>query len=386
MARPARSLSFWPMTTGQGSSIGGKLMRLAPVVLVCGFIGGPVIFILFSLIGSGHLPVVRSGSGLVRLLITSAGFGGLMSISFFVTCGLPAMFLYPALRHYPRPIYLTLVVLIAFAGGLLGFAVPSYLMLYFFGLRFISEDSLRQFLVVDGALGVVIALIVAAFEKLRAEVRRTERLLYESKFNEQLLVERTTNAQLKALQAQINPHFLFNTLSSIATLSTIDAARAKEMILSLADVYRHILRCSTSNLVPIEEEMGMVRSYLSIEAVRFQDRLKVEIDAAPVGNVMVPGLILQPIVENAIKHGIARNLSGGSISIRFERDERDLSITVCNSSESPCDLSRAKLFVEGHALKNVKDRLRLVYGDAYELTITHDAVKVCAMLKVPLAV
>lgn len=101
---------------------------------------------------------------------------------------------------------------------------------------------------------------------------------------------------------------------------------------------------------------------------------------------MVPGLILQPIVENAIKHGIARNLSCGSISIRFERDERDLSVTVCNSSESPSDLSRAKLFGEGHALKNVKDRLQLVYGDAYELTITHDAVKVCAMIKIPLAV
>jgi sensor histidine kinase YesM len=386
MVLPAESGFFRPMATGQELSRGGKLIRLVPVVLLCGVIGGPVIFILFSLIGSGHLPAIRSGSGLVRLLTTSAGLGGLMSISFFVTCGLPAMFLYPALRHYPRAIYLTLVVLIAFAGGLLGFAVPSYLMLYFFGLRFISEDSLRQFLVVDGALGVAIALIVAAFEKLRAEVRRTERLLYESKFNEHLLAERNTNAQLKVLQAQINPHFLFNTLSSIATLSTIDGVRAKEMIISLADVYRHILRCSTSNLVPIEEEMEMVRSYLSIEAVRFRDRLDVEIDTSPLGNVMVPGLVLQPIVENAIKHGIARNLRGGSISIRFERDDRDLTIAVCNTSESPCDLSPAKLFVEGHALKNVNDRLKMVYGDAYELTITHDAVKVCATLKVPLAV
>lgn len=386
MARPARSLFFWPMTTAQGSSISGKLIRLVPVVLLGGLIGGPLIFLLFSLIGSGRLPQARGDSGLARMLMISAGFGGVMSISFFVTCGLPAMYLYPALRHYPRTIYLTLMVLIAFAGGLLGFAVPSYLMLYFFGLRFISEDSLRQFLVIDGSLGVAIALIVAAFEKLRAEVRRTERLLYESKFNEQLLAERTTNAQLKALQAQINPHFLFNTLSSIATLSTIDAARAKEMIISLADVYRHILRCSTSNLVPIEEEMAMVRSYLSIEAVRFRDRLKLEIEASPLGNVMVPGLILQPIVENAITHGIARNLSGGSISIRFERDERDLSITVCNSSERPCDLSRDKLFVEGHALKNVNDRLKLVYGDAYELSITHGADKVCGTIKIPLAV
>lgn len=384
-AQMERSLFFSRMTTRQEQSISGKLVRVVPIVLLCGLIAGPVIFIVFSLIGSGHLPVIRSGSGLARMLMVSAGFGGVMSISFFVTCGLPAMYLYPALRHYPRAIYLSLVVLIAFAGGLLGFAAPSYLMQFFFGVRFISDDSLRQFLVVDGVLGVAIALIVAAFEKLRAEVRRTERLLYESKFNEQLLAERTTNAQLKALQAQINPHFLFNTLSSIATLSTIDAARAKEMIISLADVYRHILRCSTSNLVPIEEEMEMVRSYLSIEAVRFRDRLKLEIDAFPLGNVMVPGLILQPIAENAIKHGIARNLSGGSISIRFERDERDLSITVCNSSEMPCDLSRAKLFVEGHALKNVNDRLKLVYGDAYELTITHDALKVCATLKVPLA-
>lgn len=386
MARPLGSVMLKRLTTRQESSMTRKLIRLAPVVVLCGVIGGPVIFVLFSLIGSGHLPQVKGGSGLVRLLMVASSFGGMMSISFFVTCGLPAMYLYPVLRHYPRSIYITLVTLIAFAGGLLGFALPSYLMLYFFGLRFISEDSLRQFLVVDGALGVVIALVVAAFEKLRAEVTRTERLLYESKFNEQLLAERNTTAQLKALQAQINPHFLFNTLSSIATLSTLDAARAKEMILSLADVYRHILRCSSSNLVPIEEEMEMVRSYLSIEAVRFRDRLKLEIDPSPLGNVMVPGLVLQPIVENAIKHGIARNLSGGSISIRLERDERNLTIAVCNSSERPCDLTRAKLFVEGHALKNVTDRLRLVYGDAYEFAITHDDVRVCATLKVPLAV
>lgn len=375
---------FWPMTKGQQSSGRRKLIRLVLIVLLCGFAAGPLIFALFSVIGSGHLPEIRSGSVLVRMLMISGGFGALMSISFFITCGLPAMYLYPALRPYPRTIYLTLLILIAFSGGLLGFALPSYL-LSFFGLRFISEDSLRLVLVVDGALAVSIALIVAAFEKLRAEVRRTERLLYESKLNEQLLGERHALAQLSALQAQINPHFLFNTLSSIATLATIDAAAAKEMIISLAEVYRHILRCANSKFVPIEEEVEMVKRYLHIEEVRFRDRLKVEIDASRLGHVMLPGLVLQPVVENAIKHGIARNISGGAVSIRLKRDERDLTITVCNTSETLCDLSREKVFVEGHALKNVNDRLEMIYGDAYAFNIRYDSGRVCATLKVPLA-
>src|SRR5437868_2102267 len=377
---------FQPMTKGQQSSGRRRLIKLVLIVLLCGFVAGPIIFYLFSVVGSGRFAEIRSAAGLGRMLTISGGFGALMSISFFVTCGLPAIFLYPALRRYPRTIYLTILTLIAFSGGLLGFLLPSYLMFWLFGLRFMSEESLRLALVVDGSLAVSIALVLAAFEKLRAEVGRTERLLYESKLNEQTLAERHANAQLKALQAQINPHFLFNTLSSIATLSSIDAGRTKEMIISLAEVYRHILRSSNRNLLPIEEEIEMVRRYLSIEEVRFRDRLRVEIDAAPLGNVMLPGLVLQPIVENAIRHGIARNLSGGSVSIRFERGERDLTITVRNSSETLCDLSRERVFVEGHALKNVNDRLTTIYGDAYAFTIANEACNVCATLKVPLAV
>lgn len=377
---------FWHKMKERPSSLRSRLIRLVPVVLLCGFIAGPLIFVIFSLIGSGHLPDVKNAGALGRMLAITGGFGALMSMSFFITCGLPAMYLYPALRRYPRPIYLTLLVFIAFGGGLLGFALPAYLVFLFFGIRVMSEEYLRLVLVVDGAVGVAIALVLAAFEKLRAEVKRTERLLYDSKLNEQMLAEQHTSAQLKALQAQINPHFLFNTLSSIATLSTIDAAASKEMILSLSELYRHILRSSNSKLVPIEEELEMVKRYLKIEEIRFRDRLKVEIDESRLGKVMLPGLVLQPVVENAIKHGIARNISGGSVSIRLENDERELTIEVCNTSEALCDLSREKVFVEGHALKNVNDRLKTIYGDAYEFSIEHDAGRVCAMLKLPLDV
>lgn len=387
MASVAERPFFWRKRKGQQSSRRGRLIRLLVAAVTGGFITGPVIFIMFSLVGSGHLPAIRSTGSLVRFLVMSGGFGALMSTSFFVTCGVPAMYLYPALQRYPRAIYLSLMIFVAFAGGLLGFALPSYLVFWLFGIRIIGEDQLRLVLAVDGAVGAVLALVVTAFEKLRAEVTRTERLLYESKLNEQLLAQRHANAKLKALQAQINPHFLFNTLSSIATLVSVDAAASKQMVISLAEIYRYILQCSNSKLVPLEEEVEMVRQYLSIEGIRFRDRLKVEIDAPRhLGKVMLPGLIMQPIVENAIKHGIARNISDGCVSIGLAQTELGVSITVCNTSQTFHDLSRDKVFIEGHALKNVIDRLDAVYGDAYEFSIGYNAGKVCVTLSVPLAV
>lgn len=387
MASVAGRPFFSRMRKGKQPSRRIRLIRLLLIVLTGGFIAGPVISITFSLIGSGHLPALRSIESLARFLVIYGGLGALMSTSFFVTCGVPAIYFYPALQRYPRGIYLPLMIFVAFVGGLLGLALPSYLVLWLFGIRIIGEEQLRVVLAVDGAVGAALALVVAAFEKLRAEVKRTERLLYESKLNEQMLAERHANAKLKALQAQINPHFLFNTLSSIATLVSVDAASSKEMIISLAEIYRHILQCSNRKLVPLEEEFEMLRRYLNIEGVRFRDRLKVEIDAPEhLGQVMLPGLVLQPIVENAIKHGIARNLNDGCVSVRLAQTETGVTISVCNTSQTFLDLSRDKVFIEGHALKNVTDRLNAVYGDAYEFNIAYDSGKVCASLSIPFAV
>ncbi|HYX26975.1 MAG TPA: histidine kinase, partial [Pyrinomonadaceae bacterium] len=223
------------------------------------------------------------------------------------------------------------------------------------------------------------------FARLHSEVRTNERLLYESKLHEKMLAERTANAQLRALQSQINPHFFFNTLNTIAALANRNSADAKQLILNLAAMYRHTLRCTHTTLITLEDDLEFVRSYLTIERARFGDRLNFSLEVPnSVDGLMLPGLVLQPIVENAIKHGIGRNVGGGDISIEVKREEQEFSITVCNKTETRPDLRAEKVFVEGHALKNVRDRLEGIYGSAHKFSIEYKEDHVCVSVSQPI--
>lgn len=361
-----------------------NVLKLVPLVTLIGFIVGPVFFILFN-IASGHSVSTVGMTSLLRLIFVSGCFGAVMSLSFFITCGIPAMYMVAPLKHFPKIIAKPLQVLTAFAGGALGFALPSYLVYRLFGVEIISQDSLRLVLIIDGMVSVTLALVIGGFAKLRAEVKRNEKLLYETKLHEKMLAERTANAQLRALQAQINPHFFFNSLSTIAALVSSDSATAKEMIISLSTMYRHTLRCTQTRLISLEDSLEFVRSYLKIEERRFRDRLKVEFEVPEdLDGVMLPGLILQPIVENAIKHGIAKNVGGGKIHIKIERQELWFSVTVCNKTEIKPDLRPENLYVEGHALKNVRDRLEGIYGSALEFNFNYGGDHVCVSLRLPI--
>ena len=137
-----------------------------------------------------------------------------------------------------------------------------------------------------------------------------------------LLLQQVTEAELRALRAQINPHFLFNSLNTIADLIVRDPPRAEAMTLRLASVFRHVLAHSSRPLTTIREEMEFLRTYLYIEEARFGDRLHVEIDVAPeAAGQQIPSLILQPLVENAMKHGLGPKPGPGNmwISARIER-------------------------------------------------------------------
>jgi sensor histidine kinase YesM len=361
-----------------------NVLKLLPLVTLVGFMAGPIFFLLFNL-ASGHLLPAVGMTSLLRLLFISGCFGALMSFSFFITCGIPSMYMAAPLKNFPKIIAKPLQVLTAFAGGALGFVLPSYLVYHFFGIEIISEDSLRMVLIIDGLLSVTLVLVIGGFAKLRAEVKRNEKLLYETRLHEKMLAERTANAQLRALQAQINPHFFFNSLSTIAALVSSDSATAKEMIISLSTMYRYTLRCTQTKLVSLEDSLEFVRSYLGIEEMRFRDRLKVEFEVPEdLHGIMLPGLILQPLVENAIKHGIAKNVGGGKIRIKIERQELWFSVTICNKTETKPDLRPENLYVEGHALKNVRDRLEGIYGSAHEFNFSYGGDHVCVSLRLPI--
>jgi len=188
-------------------------------------------------------------------------------------------------------------------------------------------------------------------------------------------------AQLRALKAQINPHFLFNCLNSISALTSIDAARAREMCIGLADFLRASLRLGERDTVPFGEELALTNMYLDVEQARFGKRLRLIRDIDPAcDSCQVPALLIQPLVENAVKHGIAMMAEGGEILISGHREHDLVQFRVSN----PFDPDAPMQARNGIGLRNVRARLEARYGSAgrmqieaternYEVTLTFPA-------------
>jgi two-component system LytT family sensor kinase len=164
-------------------------------------------------------------------------------------------------------------------------------------------------------------------------------------------------ARLDALRAQLNPHFLFNTLNAVSALAERDPRGVRRMIARLSELLRYTLDESTDQEVPLHREVELLGEYLELMQIRFQDKLKVVIDVdEDVRNALVPNLLLQPIVENAIKHGVSRITGSGSIAVRATRDGEQLVLTVTDNGPGP------GAGPEGVGLHNTNARLRQMYG------------------------
>jgi two-component system sensor histidine kinase AlgZ len=167
------------------------------------------------------------------------------------------------------------------------------------------------------------------------------------------------DAELKALKAQINPHFLFNSLNSISALTSIDASRAREMCLLLADFLRMTLRLGEKVQIPLGQELELLEKFLAIEKVRFATRLTMEMAVEETAKkCLVPALLLQPLVENAVTHGIAKLTEGGTVRLSAANSGSLLSITVENSMDPDAPATRKG----GLGLRNVRERLEARYG------------------------
>ncbi|HTX40125.1 MAG TPA: histidine kinase [Bryobacteraceae bacterium] len=189
----------------------------------------------------------------------------------------------------------------------------------------------------------------------------------ESREAEQRAAEARTlarEAELQALRIQINPHFLFNCLHSIAALATMDGPRAREMCIRLADFLRNSLRLGECETIPLKEELALARNYLEVEQVRFGSRLTVEERIEPgCEDCGVPALLLQPLVENAVKHGVAGLVEGGAIRLEARRRGDGVAILLENAFDPESETSRSL----GLGLRNVRRRLSVRYGDEAEM-------------------
>ncbi|HEY3176699.1 MAG TPA: histidine kinase [Candidatus Polarisedimenticolia bacterium] len=205
------------------------------------------------------------------------------------------------------------------------------------------------------AVGVLLFLLASAVHYVLIafeESREAERRALET---EVLARE----AELKALKGQINPHFLFNSLNSIAALAGSEPGAARAMCVDLADLFRKILKLGSAEKIPLSQELALADSLLAVEKVRFGERLAVvrRLDEG-CADCLVPPLLLQPLVENAVTHGIAHLVEGGAVTIETRRRDGRLQIVI----ENPVDPDRAGGGHEGVGLDNVRRRLAAIYG------------------------
>jgi two-component system sensor histidine kinase AlgZ len=215
-----------------------------------------------------------------------------------------------------------------------------------------STTGLYALLAVFGLLlyllSLAISYLIAVFEHTRDAERRALQV--------QVLAR---EAELRMLRAQIDPHFLFNSLHSISALTGSNAAAARRMCLLLADFLRDSLALGAEARITLGRELGLVARFLAVERVRYGDRLRDEIAVSDGADVcLVPPLLLLPLVENAVTHGIAHMLSGGTVSVTASRLGGRVQVRV----ENPCDPDRPRRAGPGVGLANVRARLLTLHG------------------------
>jgi len=211
-------------------------------------------------------------------------------------------------------------------------------------------------------------LILALEETRRVEVREQEARVL------------TREAELRALKFQVNPHFLFNSLNSIAALTGSSPEQARRMCQLLSGFLRTSLRLGDQAVVTLREELELTRNYLDIELVRFSDRLTIhqEVDESCLG-LMIPPLLLQPLIENAIKHGIGTLPGGGTISLEVARQDGRLNIAI----ENPLDPEETARPGSGRGLQIVQERLGTFYGQDAQLVVSRKPDRFRVNLRIP---
>jgi len=248
----------------------------------------------------------------------------------------------------------------AVVAGLLWIVVANLLAM---GLsRYFAQlsERFRQHLPLLFGIGVLLYLLsVAIHYALLLDVSSKEA---ETRAQESRTLAR--EAELKALKAQINPHFLFNCLHSISALATVDGVRARDMCIKLSDFLRSTLSLGEKNSISFREELALAKAYLDVEQVRFGSRLRIELETdADCEACKVPPLFLQPLVENAVKHGIAGLVDGGSVRLQAHCSEGWLRVRVENEFDKEVPAARR----HGLGLQNVRNRLRALYENQARL-------------------
>jgi hypothetical protein len=227
-------------------------------------------------------------------------------------------------------------------------------------------------------IGVLLYLLAVALHYVLLSVESSK----EAETREQAARTMAKEAELKALKAQINPHFLFNSLNSISALATVDGVRAREMCIKLSDFLRSTLSLGEKQSISLRDELGLAKAYLDVEQVRFGVRLKVELETdAECDDCIVPPLFLQPLVENAVKHGIAGLVEGGTIRLEARCRNGRLHVIIGNEFDPDAPAARR----HGLGLQNVRNRLHALYEDEARIDTANTGQRFVVEVDLPCA-
>ncbi|NAS14174.1 sensor histidine kinase [Poritiphilus flavus] len=217
---------------------------------------------------------------------------------------------------------------------------------------------------------VVCYLVIKLLLKLNAD--RIERLELNTTLKQ---------AQLNTLKGQINPHFMFNSLNNIRGLMLEDVEKSRDMLTKLSEMLRYSLTQNDGNAIALEQELEMVENYIDLSKIQFEDRLRFEKDIDPKSlHLSIPPMIVQLLVENGTKHGISKLKQGGTIALKTNVEEDQLTIRVSNTGSLKMGKNTTQL-----GLKNIRQRLRLLYGERATFGLKEENGEVVATIKIPLS-
>jgi two-component system LytT family sensor kinase len=260
----------------------------------------------------------------------------------------------PAVASLQVAVYFALVVGLGLTLGELALAeVPGWLGTRGALFLILAITAYWKYWVIVGLLhGLAYARLYSREQRAAAELRA-----------------QLNGAQLDRLRAQLQPHFLFNTLNSIAVLLRDDPERARTMVLRLGELLRAVVDSGNEPFVPLGRELAFIEQYLAIQQIRFGERLRVTLDiSADRDRETVPHFLIQPLVENAVQHGIATRESGGTVLVGVHRQDGDLHIEVTDTPVNPAERG-AEAPGSGVGLTNTRERLETLYGSAARPTL-----------------
>ena len=308
--------------------------------------------VVFNTIIAIFLTSVKFGDGLVKNFIFSQCIG--ISICSCILIGL--YFVKPKRPLIELFVIITAMIVGSVIGALLGSIAtgihPSIFLQYGFAIRPVI-------------LGLLFGSIISYFFISRETISATKTLVQEERIKRLTSEKKAVESNLRLLQAQIEPHFLFNTLSNILSLLETDLDKGKCMLEDLIHYLRTALSKTRGDTTTIGQEMEMIRAYMNIFKVRMGERLRYNIDVPDkINDIPFPPMLIQPLVENAIKHGLEPKIEGGEVFIHGEENEEILRLEIADTGVG---------FYEdgnfGTGLSNIRERLQSLYGDKGRLIL-----------------